>query len=80
MIIDSEMAEFIDQLQQWHHNKISQLQSILLYSDKNILLGDATIPADTEMAKGIRIGVGIALGLLSKLPFSLVKELEGDDA
>jgi hypothetical protein len=73
MNIDDDVAEVIEQLQLWHDNGVRQLQKILDHKSSNISIADISITAGTDMAKGLRIGVMLAIKLLGELPISLEK-------
>ena len=67
---DPDLVEFIRDLQAWHQRQVSQLEEITAHKDAGIKLGDREIPAGSDLAKGVRIGVMIGLQFLGKLPFS----------
>lgn len=66
-----EVMEFINTLTAWHKGRVEQLELIKNNRETGIQLGELKIEADTELAKGIRLGVAIALQQLGKLPFSV---------
>jgi hypothetical protein len=70
---DQEVIDFVQLLQHWHEKQIEQLETIISHEDADLVLGEKTIPAGSELAKGIRIGVNISLNMIGKLPFSLKK-------
>ncbi|BAK75776.1 hypothetical protein NH8B_0944 [Pseudogulbenkiania sp. NH8B] len=75
-----EVVEFINTLTEWHKNRVEQLELITNNRDAGIRLGDRTIEAGSDIAKGIRLGIAIALEQLGKLPFSVTPiEAEEDD-
>lgn len=79
-IINSEFAEFIQNLTSWHEQKIAALQLFLDRPDASISLEDGLpdIEAGSDKAKGVRIGITLALTVLGKLPFSF--DEDDDDA
>jgi len=74
MMIDDETAEVFRKLQQWHFNRTNQLKTLLEHKDAPISVADIQIEPNTDLAKGMRIGVMLSLELLGKLPFSLEEE------
>ncbi len=79
MLEDIELEDFPELLQKWHEHHVKQLQLIVDQKDADLQLGDAKIKADSEMAKGIRYGVEIALLSLGKLPFSVSRKEDTDE-
>lgn len=72
-----ELFEFVELLEEWHKNKIEQLKLISESKpDTKLILGKIEIDGKSEMAKGIRTGVEIALSELGELPFSVSKKGE----
>jgi hypothetical protein len=73
-----DCAELIGAIESWHDNAVSGLQLIMDKREADISLGNAIpdIKAGTETAKGVRIGIILALSLLGELPFSID---EGND-
>ncbi len=80
-IINPELTKFVQGLEDWHEKQIDNLQLILAHPDADISLGpDLTIEAGSDKAKGIRVGIMLALNYLGKLPFSHIEcEDNGDD-
>lgn len=81
---NKEFIGVIKQLQGWHENQVAQLKLITENRTAELRLGDLTVAADSDIAKGIRLGVLIALDRLGKLPFSVTpceveEEVEEDD-
>ena len=68
---DPAVIEFTKQLQNWHASRVANLQLILDHPEASLKLGDAEIKGDSDIAKGIRAGVLIAMDQLGKLPFSV---------
>ena len=68
---DPATLEFIQGLEAWHNSRITQLQLVIDNKDSDIVLGDVTIPHDSDSAKGIRTGLAIAVDILGELPFQL---------
>lgn len=66
-----EFIGVIKQLQSWHESQVAQLKLITENRTAELKLGDLTVAADSDIAKGIRFGVLIALDRLGKLPFSV---------
>jgi len=76
---NEEMIEFIEAVQGWHENHVAQLQLIIDNSDAEMDFGGVKIEADSDLAKGIRTGVQVALAQLGKLPFSTEKTAPEDE-
>ena len=78
-----EFIGVIKQLQGWHANQVAQLKLITENRNAELRLSDRTVAADSDLAKGIRLGIQIALSRLGTLPFSVtpceVEELVEDD-
>lgn len=66
-----EFIGVIKQLQSWHESQVAQLKLITENRTAELKLGDLTVAAESDIAKGIRFGVLIALDRLGKLPFSV---------
>lgn len=80
-IINSEFAEFIQDLTSWHEQKVADLQLVLDKSDASISLGNGLpdIEAGSDKAKGVRIGIILALSVLGELPFSFDEDDDDGD-
>lgn len=80
-IINSEFAEFIQDLTSWHEQKVADLQLVLDKTDASISLGNGLpdIEAGSDKAKGVRIGIILALSVLGKLPFSFDEDDDDGD-
>ena len=65
---DEEIIEFVEQLQSWHEHQIKQLKLVVSQGDCQLVIGEKTILAGSELAKGIKIVVNISLGLFGELP------------
>ncbi|CUZ67959.1 hypothetical protein ACYZFV_10225 [Serratia ureilytica] len=80
-VLNPEFAKFVQDLADWHEKQIDNLQLILAHPDADISLGpDLTIEAGSDKAKGIRVGIMLALNYLGKLPFSHIEcKDSGDD-
>lgn len=80
-IINSEFAGFIQDLTSWHEQKVADLQLVLDNPDASITLGNGIpdIEAGSEKAKGVRIGIIVALSLLGTLPFSADEDDDDGD-
>jgi len=74
MQVNDEIAWVFEKLEQWHSIRTNQLKTILEHKDAPIKLDGVHIEPDTDLAKGLRIGVMLSLELLGKLPFSLEKD------
>ncbi|WP_199052393.1 hypothetical protein [Aquitalea sp. ASV15] len=68
---DPAVIEFTKQLQNWHASRVATLQAIVDHPDANIKLADIEIKAGSDIAKGMRVGLQIALSQLGELPFSV---------
>ncbi|ORM62002.1 hypothetical protein PRCB_02960 [Pantoea rodasii] len=75
-----EFAEFIQDLTSWHERNVADLQLIVDKPEASISLGNGmpSIEAGSEKARGVRIGIILALSVLGKLPFSFAEEDDGD--
>lgn len=71
---DSDVVEVLQNLINWHSNKSEQLHLIQNNMNADIVFGDTRIPANSDLAKGIRIGVAISLEALGNLPIRLAKQ------
>lgn len=80
-IVNSEFAEFIQYLTSWHEQKVADLQLVLAKPDASISLGNGLpdIEAGSEKAKGVRIGIILALSVLGELPFSFDEDDDDGD-
>ena len=80
---NADMIEFVEAVQEWHENRVNQLKLIIDNTDADIRFANQEIEADSDLARGIRTGVKIALSQLGKLPFSTEKtdpeDEEGQD-
>lgn len=76
---DPEVIEFTERLRRWHASRVANLQVILDNPDADIKLVDIEIKGNSDVAKGIRTGVHIALHQLGKLPFSVTPSTEEDE-
>lgn len=72
------IEDFVEKLQLWHENKVSQLRQITSNKDAVIEIGDLKIEPDSDMAKGFRVGVIVSLELLGKMPFSISQNDEDE--
>ena len=71
-----ELAEFVEVLQEWHIKVIEQLKLISdSKTDTSLDLAGTKIDGKSDMAKGIRIGVAIAVDQF-ELPFTVTKKGE----
>ena len=73
MDIDSDTKEFLEFVQDWHKMQTNQLRLITEKKAKSIKFGNQEIDGDSDVAKGIRIGVSLALDLLGELPFNVTE-------
>lgn len=80
-IINSKFAEFIQDLTSWHEQNVADLQLILDKPDASITLGNGLpdIEAGSDKAKGVRIGIILALSMLGTLPFSFDEDDDDGD-
>nr|WP_241391897.1 hypothetical protein [Serratia proteamaculans]ULG16003.1 hypothetical protein 591p_00152 [Serratia proteamaculans] len=81
-IINSEFAEFVQDLVAWHEQQVDNLQLVLAHPEADINLGpdSLSIEAGSDKAKGVHVGIILALHYLGKLPFSFTEnEGDGDD-
>lgn len=76
-----ERAAFVQGLTAWHKQKVASLQLVIDKRDASISLGNGIpdIEAGSEKAKGVRIGIILALSLLGKLPFSVDEDDDDGD-
>lgn len=74
---DDDILVVIKDLQSWHGNKIAQLQQILDHKDSDIVISDIEIVTGSDVARGVRIGVMLAIDMLGKLP--IVVESNSDE-
>jgi hypothetical protein len=80
--VDSpELAEVLRKLIAWHESQVRGLSLVLEHKDASIDLGDHSIEAGTELHRGVRIGVQLALAYLGKLPvyFNVADDNSDDD-
>jgi hypothetical protein len=68
---DDGVIEFIEHVQTWHARMTAQLSEIVNNKGASIQVGDKLIAADSDIAKGIRFGVGLSLDMLGELPFKV---------
>lgn len=74
--MDAQTYEILQQLFEWHKNRVEGLKLVLEKKDADIHLGDQVIKAGTPIHTGVIIGVTVALDSLGKLPISIN---EGDE-
>lgn len=75
-LVDRRVYDMFTRLTEWHAHQTDQLKTIVENRDAAIALDDVKVEADSDMAKGIRFGVGLALNMLGKLPVSMSKAEE----
>lgn len=68
---DPDVIEFTNQLRDWYESRVRNLQLIVENPTSDLMLGTNELKADSDIAKGIRIGIQLALTQLGKLPFSV---------
>lgn len=68
--MDAQTYEILQQLIEWHKNRVDGLNLVLEKKDADIQLGDQTIKAGSAVHKGVVIGVTVALDSLGELPIS----------
>ena len=78
-----EVGEMIDALLAWHRRQTDQLQLVTDNAKEGVTLQLGTddpveIVLTKDMAKGLRIGLVLALGRLGKLPISVSHDGEDD--
>ena len=66
-----ESIELAQLLVEWHENKINQLDLVIDKKDSNVVIGDMTIVAGTDLHRGLLIGFMLAREQVKDLPFSL---------
>jgi len=76
--MNEETKKLVDAIQEWHGQAVAQLKEIINHPSADMKVGDITIGADTEKAKGIRFGVSLSLELLGKLPLT-INAIEDED-
>ncbi|AXF75188.1 hypothetical protein LU631_09815 [Erwinia tracheiphila] len=66
----SELAACVTE---WHKNKVAQLQLVVDKKDADIELGYQypDIKAGSELGRGLRLGITLALFMLGELPFTV---------
>ena len=69
--MNNETLELAQLVEGWHKNATDQLELVIEKKDADMKLGDAKIKAGTDLHKGVRIGIGIALSMIKELPFTL---------
>lgn len=74
--MSEEILEFIEQLQEWHDNKVIQLLRVTDSEYEDMEINGQKVDAKSDYASGIRTGVSLSLSLLGKLPFELKKSDE----
>lgn len=74
---DTETRDFLAFLMQWHRHQVAQLQMIVDENNKDasIDLNGEKIDPDSDLARGVRIGVSVALDLFESLPFGMEVEI-----
>jgi len=79
--LTKEHAAFVQSLTAWHKKAVADLQLVIDKRDASICLGNGIpdIEAGSEKAKGVRIGIILALSLLGKLPFSANEDDDDGD-
>lgn len=71
-----EDAQAVQQLIDWHADKVAQLNMVKDHPDAEIKLGNdeaSAIILTGEQAKGFRVGITVALEYLGELPISLTQ-------
>lgn len=74
-----DMLEFVQLIQEWHENRVEQLNLVANNESADINFNGSVIEADSPLAKGIRAGIQIALFQLGKLPFSVTENDSDED-
>lgn len=75
---ENDILAVIEGLQSWHGKRIAQLQQILDHKDSNIAIADINIVAGSDIAKGLRIGVMLAIEYFGKLPINIEHKADMD--
>ena len=80
---DSSVIELINKLQAWHKSRVDNLKMVVEHKGADLHIGETLIAGDSDIAKGIRFGVAMALEKLGTLPFTVTpvadREDEGDE-
>lgn len=73
----SELMEIIQQLAEWHKNRVEAVRLIIDTRDADIELRELSlvIAADSDKAKWLRIGAMLALNQFEKFPVSFGVDL-----
>ena len=81
-IDNPELTGVLRKLIAWHESRVRGLSLVLEHKDASIDLGENSIEAGTELHRGVRIGVQLALAYLGKLPvyFNVADDDSDDDA
>ncbi|MFX2607041.1 hypothetical protein [Enterobacter mori] len=78
-IICKCQSELVQVIEEWHQKQVDGLNLVIEYEGADLDFGDGLVmKAGTDMAKGLRLGVIVALNYLGKLP--TFKSGEHDDA
>lgn len=77
--MSNELVEALQKVQKWHQHQVDQLKMVTeQHTDASIVLGDVTLEPETDLHKGFRMGVMVALNQLGELPFS-IQATKSDD-
>ena len=68
---DPAVIEFTEQLLSWHASSVANLRLILDNPNADIKMANIEIESGSDIAKGMRVGLQIALSQLGELPFSV---------
>ncbi|MBX9347142.1 hypothetical protein K5M36_08580 [Chromobacterium vaccinii] len=77
---DQEFIGFVEQLQEWHAGQVAQLRLITENRTVDLRLNDLEVSAGSDIAKGLRLGIEIALQKLGTLPFTVREEEIEEDS
>ena len=77
--MSDQVLQLVEAIQEWHENKIEQLNLIGQHSDASIKIGEHEIESGTDLHKGFRLGISIALEQFKELPFKLEKKTPKED-
>lgn len=69
--MDEDTQEVIEQLFNWHKQRVDQLQQFIDYDPKVIKFGEDLVVDDPNVVKGVKMGIKLALDQLGKLPIKL---------
>lgn len=77
--MDVQTYEILQQLIEWHKNRVDGLKLVIDKKDADIVLGEQTIKAGSSIHTGVVIGVTVALDSLGELPISFGRTDDEDE-